>query len=106
MKTRQYTNIMRRRVIPSAFLALTTLLFTASNALALNAGNEMGASAQRLANLLNGNVMHVIMIVGLAVAVVMSFHKSTFVPVVVGIGSGVLYGFAHTWIGATFAVCV
>lgn len=77
-----------------------------SEAFALNAGQEMGASAQRLHNLINGNVMHVIMVVGIAASVAMSFYKSSFVPVAVGVGAGVLYGFAQTWIDATFAICV
>ena len=89
-----------------AALSLGSLILSNSTAFALNAGAEMGASAQRLEALLNGNVMHVIMLVGLAVSVVMSFYKSTFVPVAVGIGAGVLYGFAITWVQATFAMCV
>ena len=96
----------------TAFLTLMTLsvmatfLCTSPDALALLPGQEMGASALALHNLINGNVMHVIMIVGIAGAVAMSFYKSSFVPVGVGIGTGVLYGFAQAWITSTFTMCV
>ena len=96
----------------TAFLTLMTLsvmaifLSASPDALALQAGQEMGPSALALHNLINGNVMHAIMIIGIAASVAMSFYKSSFVPVGVGIGTGVLYGFAQTWITATFTVCV
>jgi ABC-type dipeptide/oligopeptide/nickel transport system permease subunit len=32
--------------------------------------------------------------------------KSSLIPLVIGIGSGVLYGFAKTWIDTVFALCV
>ncbi len=91
-------------LLPLSIAAL--VLLATQDAMALNAGAEMGASANRLAQLINGNVMHVIMLVGLSVSVVMSFYKSSFVPVAVGIGAGVLYGFAYTWVNSTFAMCI
>ena len=74
--------------------------------LALNAGQEMGQSVQRLDSLLHGNVMHAVMVVGMAASAAMSFFKSSLVPGMVGVGTGVLYGFTHTWVDAAFTICV
>lgn len=90
----------------STLMVSAALLLQTSDLLALNAGQEMGASVQRLANLLHGNVMHAIMVVGMATSAAMSFFKSSFVPGMVGIGTGVLYGFSHTWVDTAFAICV
>src|SRR5579872_4728496 len=93
-------------LILTTLMASTLFLLLPSDAFALNAANEMGPSVQRLANLLHGNLMHAIMVTGIAASAAMSFFKGSFIPVGVGIGTGVLYGFAHTWIDATFAMCV
>ena len=87
-------------------LAVVMSCLNSPDLLALNAGQEMGQSVQRLATLLHGNVMHAIMVTGVAASAAMSFFKSSFVPVGVGVGTGVLYGFAHTWIDTAFTMCV
>jgi hypothetical protein len=88
------------------FLTLVAFLFTSPEAFAVNAGAEMGASTQRLNTLLSGNIMNVIMGIGIAASVVFAFMKSSLIPLGIGIGSGVLYGFAKTWIDTVFALCV
>lgn len=90
----------------ATFTVGAVFLMTSSDALALNAAHEMGPSVQHLVNLLHGNMMHAIMVAGMAASAAMSFFKGSFIPVGVGIGTGVLYGFAHTWIDASFAICV
>jgi type IV secretory pathway VirB2 component (pilin) len=94
------------RINKTFLLCIGITVVFSSDAFALNAGQEMGQSVQRLANLLHGNVMHAIMVVGVAASSAMSFFKSSFVPVGVGVGTGVLYGFAHTWIDTAFTLCV
>lgn len=86
--------------------ALATLVLISPEVLAVNAQQEMGASTQRLNTLLSGNIMNVIMGIGIAASVVFAFMKSSLIPLGIGISSGVLYGFAKTWIDAVFAICV
>ena len=86
-------------------LVAVACLATSPDTLALNAGQEMGASVQRLDTLLQGNLMHAVMGVGIAASLMMALFKASVVPVMVGVGSGVLYGFANTWINTTFACC-
>jgi len=88
-------------------LTLFTLAFllNASGAGAA-VGGEMNESVTTLHNLLHGNVIRTVMLVGLVVSVVMAVHKSSLVPVGVGVGIGVFYSFAYTWVNATYAVCV
>jgi hypothetical protein len=85
---------------------LATLVLISPEVLAVNAQQEMGASTQRLNTLLSGNIMNVIMGIGIAASVVFAFMKSSLIPLGIGISSGVLYGFAKTWIDAVFAICV
>lgn len=93
-------------IIGITVLVSTAFLFTSNDGFALNAGQEMGQSVQRLTALLHGNVMHAIMVTGMAASAALSFFKGSFVPVGVGVGTGVLYGFAHTWIDTAFTLCL
>lgn len=85
---------------------LAIFVLISPEVLAVNAQQEMGASTQRLNTLLSGNIMNVIMGIGIAASVVFAFMKSSLIPLGIGISSGVLYGFAKTWIDAVFAICV
>ncbi|MBY0501654.1 MAG: hypothetical protein K2P93_06600 [Alphaproteobacteria bacterium] len=85
---------------------LAAFVLISPEVLAVNAQQEMGASTQRLNTLLSGNIMNVIMGIGIAASVVFAFMKSSLIPLGIGISSGVLYGFAKTWIDAVFAICV
>lgn len=87
-------------------LAALALLLSSPEVLAVDADGEMGASTKRIDALLNKNIMHTVMGAGIASSVIYSFYKSSFVPVGVGVGAGVLYGFARTWIDAVFAICI
>lgn len=96
-----------RETIMLTFVAtLAILMLTSPDAFSLNAGQEMGPSVQRLDSLLQGNLMRAIMGVGIAASLAMAFFKASAVPVMIGIGSGVLYGFACTWVNSTFACCI
>lgn len=96
----------RHKLIILFLFVLTTFVFSLSEAFAVNVQQEMGASTQRLNTLLSGNVMNVIMGIGIAASVVFAFMKSSLIPLGIGISSGVLYGFAKTWIDAVFTICV
>lgn len=87
-------------------LAALALILSSPEVLAVDADGEMGASTRRIDTLLNRNIMHVVMGAGIASSVIFSFYKQSFVPVGVGVGSGVLYGFARTWVDAVFALCI
>ncbi len=96
----------QHKLIILFLFVLTTFVFSLSEAFAVNVQQEMGASTQRLNTLLSGNVMNVIMGIGIAASVVFAFMKSSLIPLGIGISSGVLYGFAKTWIDAVFTICV
>ncbi|OJW46255.1 MAG: hypothetical protein BGO67_08540 [Alphaproteobacteria bacterium 41-28] len=83
-----------------------SLMLSAPEAYAVNSSTEMGASVTRLNNLLGGHIMNAIMGVGIAGSVVIALMKSSLIPLGVGIGAGILYGFAKTWIDAVFTLCV
>jgi hypothetical protein len=87
-------------------LAALAFILSSPDVLAVDADGEMGASTKRIDTLLNKNIMHTVMGAGIASSVIYSFYKSSFVPVGVGVGAGVLYGFSRTWIDAVFAVCI
>src|SRR5258708_7371049 len=80
-----------KTITVSLVASVAILIFTSPDAVALNAGQEMGASVQRLDTLLQGNLMHAVMGVGIAASLMMALFKASVVPVMVGVGSGVLY---------------
>ncbi len=96
----------RHKLFMLFLFALAAFVLSTPEAFAVNAGAEMGASTQRLNGLLSGNIMNVIMGIGIAASVVFAFMKSSLIPLGIGISSGVLYGFAKTWIDAVFTICV
>lgn len=93
---------------PLAFslLGIAALSFCASGANAVNAQGELGASVGRVNALLGGNIMNVIMGMGIAASVVVALMKSSLIPLGIGISTGILYGFAKTWIDTVFVLCV
>ena len=90
----------------SFFVVLAAFSLCPPDAYAVNAQGELGASVGRVNTLLGGNIMNVIMGMGIAASVVIALMKSSLIPLGIGISSGVLYGFAKTWIDAVFALCV
>ena len=101
---------MKNKIFTSLTLSLLTIgaafVLSAPEAYAVNAQTEMGASVTRLNTLLGGHIMNAIMGVGIAASVVIALMKSSLIPLGVGIGAGILYGFAKTWVDAVFALCV
>ncbi len=93
-------------LVLSFLLVTTAFLLCSPESYAVNAAGEMGASVTRVNTLLGGNVMNAIMGIGIVASVVISFMKSSLIPLGIGMGTGVLYGFAKTWINTVFAVCV
>ena len=89
-----------------ALFVVTAFVLSPPEAFAVVPNGEMTPSTLRLNTLLSGNIMNVIMGIGIAASVVFAFMKSSLIPLGIGISSGVLYGFAKTWIDAVFAVCV
>lgn len=86
--------------------ALVAVTVCPSAAYAVNAQGELGASVGRVNALLGGNIMNVIMGMGIAASVVIALMKSSLIPLGIGIATGILYGFAKTWIDAVFVLCV
>lgn len=101
---------MKNKIFTSLTLSLLTIgaafVLSTPEAYAVNAQTEMGASVTRLNTLLGGHIMNAIMGVGIAASVVIALMKSSLIPLGVGIGAGILYGFAKTWVDAVFALCV
>lgn len=101
---------MKNKTFTSLTLSLLTIAATfvlsIPEAYAVNAQNEMGASVTHLNTLLGGHIMNAIMGIGIAASVVIALMKSSLIPLGVGIGAGILYGFAKTWIDAVFTLCV
>ncbi len=89
-----------------ALFVIAAFILSPPEAFAVIPDGEMGTSTGRLNALLSGNIMNVIMGIGIAASVVFAFMKSSLIPLGIGISSGVLYGFAKTWIDAVFTVCV
>ncbi len=85
---------------------LAVFTFYSSAAYAVNANGELGASVGRINTLLGGNIMNVIMGIGIAASVIIALMKSSLIPLGIGIAAGILYGFAKTWIDAVFVLCV
>ena len=85
---------------------LAAFTFCPSEAYAVNAQGELGASVGRVNTLLGGNIMNVIMGIGIAASVILALMKSSLIPLGIGIATGILYGFAKTWIDAVFVLCV
>jgi hypothetical protein len=94
------------RLFTLSLFVLATFILISPEASAVVPDGEMTPSTLRLNALLSGNIMNVIMGIGIAASVVFAFMKSSLIPLGIGISSGVLYGFAKTWIDAVFALCV
>ncbi|MBP9776865.1 MAG: hypothetical protein KBD36_03370 [Alphaproteobacteria bacterium] len=90
----------------SFFAAIAAFSLCQPDAYAVNAQGELGASVGRVNTLLGGNIMNVIMGMGIAASVVIALMKSSLIPLGIGIATGILYGFAKTWIDAVFVLCV
>lgn len=90
----------------SFFAALAAFSLCPSDVYAVNANGELGASVGRVNTLLGGNIMNVIMGIGIAASVILALMKSSLIPLGIGIAAGILYGFAKTWIDAVFVLCV
>jgi hypothetical protein len=90
----------------SFLAAIAAFTLCPPDAYAVNAQGELGASVGRVNTLLGGNIMNVIMGMGIAASVVIALMKSSLIPLGIGIATGILYGFAKTWIDAVFVLCV
>ena len=90
----------------SFFADIAVFTLCPSEAYAVNAQGELGASVGRVNTLLGGNIMNVIMGIGIAASVILALMKSSLIPLGIGIATGILYGFAKTWIDAVFVLCV
>lgn len=90
----------------SFFAAIAAFTLCPPDVYAVNAQGELGASVGRVNTLLGGNIMNVIMGIGIAASVILALMKSSLIPLGIGIATGILYGFAKTWIDAVFVLCV
>jgi hypothetical protein len=77
----------------SFFAAIAAFSLCQPDAYAVNAQGELGASVGRVNTLLGGNIMNVIMGMGIAASVVIALMKSTLFLLALGLR---VYGFAKT----------
>ena len=99
---------MKKQHFVSYLLALG-LLFTYSTA-AFAIGNSpdagLNTSVGNLTSILNNNLVPIILICGCLAGAAFSFMKSSPAPFVIALVTTASFGFAKSWIGGTYAVCV
>jgi hypothetical protein len=92
-----------------SYLLALGLLFTYSTA-AVAVGNSpdagLNTSVGNLTSILNNNLVPIILICGCLAGAAFSFMKSSPAPFVIALVTTASFGFAKSWIGGTYAVCV
>jgi hypothetical protein len=84
-----------------AFLAFTPEAFSVAN----TADAGFNTSTNNLVGIINGSLVPITLIAGCLAAAALAFMKSTPAPFVIAILTTISFGFAKTWINATYAIC-
>lgn len=84
--------------------------FLLHNSVALAVGNSpdagLNTSVGNLTSILNNNLVPIILICGCLAGAAISFMKSSPAPFIIALITTASFGFAKSWIGGTYAVCV
>lgn len=99
----KYTNI-----IFTSFAIAAALMVCGTDALAIGQSPDGGlnTSVGNLTSILNNNLVPIVLLCGCLAGVALSFMKSSPTPFIVALITTVSFGFAHSWINGTYAVCV
>ena len=89
----------------TAFSVGAAFLLASPEACAVKAG-EMKTSVDYVTNLLDNNLVPLILTAGVVGGMALAFIKSTYVPLVIALVTGVGYGFANKWLTSVYALCV
>ena len=92
-----------------SFLALAAAFMLCSpEVLAVGNSPDVGlnTSVGNLVSILNNNLVPIILVTGCLAGAAFSFMKSSPAPFVIALITTASFGFAKSWIGGTYAVCV
>lgn len=102
MKNKKIPLILTYSVLAAFFMLHGT------DALAIGQSPDAGlnTSVGNLSSIVNNNLVPIVLICGCLAGVVISFMKSSPTPFIVALITTASFGFAHSWIGGTYAVLV
>ena len=95
-------------IIFTYFIIAVTFMLLNTAALAVGQSTDAGlnTSVGNLTGILTHNLIPIVLICGCLAGAALSFMKSSPAPFIVALITTVSFGFARSWIGGTYAVCV
>ena len=89
-----------------SLIAVFMLYGTDALAIGQSPDGGLNTSVGNLTSILNNNLVPIVLICGCLAGVAISFMKSSPTPFIVALITTASFGFAHSWINGTYAVCV
>ncbi|MBA3814755.1 MAG: hypothetical protein H0X26_09815 [Alphaproteobacteria bacterium] len=92
----------------TSFALATAFMLCGTGVLAVGDSPDAGlnTSVGNLTLILNNNLVPIILLCGCLAGAALAFMKSSPAPFIVALITTVSFGFAKSWIGGTYAVCV